>query len=46
LIFVDETESHIDMARAYAWAPRGQRAYAAKPHNRGRTMTMIGTIGV
>jgi transposase len=45
LIFVDETGSHIDMARAYAWAPRGQRAYAAKPRNRGRAVTLIGAMG-
>jgi transposase len=45
LIFVDETGSHIDMARAYAWAPRGQRAYAAKPRNRGRAVTRIGAMG-
>jgi transposase len=46
LIFVDETGSHIDMARAYAWAPRGQRAYAAKPRNRGQALTLIGAMGV
>jgi len=46
LIFVDETGSHIAMARAYAWAPRGQRAYAAKPRNRGRAVTLIGALGV
>ena len=34
------------MARAYAWAPRGQRAYAATPRNRGRAMTLIGALGV
>jgi len=46
LIFVDETGSHIDMARLYAWAPRGQRAYAAKPRNRGQALTLIGAMGV
>lgn len=46
LIFVDETGSHIDLARLYAWAPRGQRAYAARPRNRGRALTMIGAIGL
>jgi transposase len=46
LIFVDETGSHIDMARTYAWAPRRQRAYAAKPRNRGRAVTLIGAMGV
>jgi transposase len=45
LIFVDETGSHIDLARAYAWAPRGQRAYAAKPRNRGRALTLLGAMG-
>jgi transposase len=46
LIFVDETGSHLDMARTYAWAPRGHRAYAAKPRNRGRAVTLIGALGV
>ena len=46
MIFVDETGSHIDMARSYAWAPRGQRAYAAKPRNRGQALTLIGAMGV
>lgn len=46
MIFVDETGSHIDMARAYAWAPRGQRAHAAKPRNRGQALTLIGALGV
>lgn len=34
------------MARAYAWAPRGQRAHAAKPRNRGRAVTLIGALGM
>lgn len=46
MIFVDETGSHIDMARAYAWAPRGQRAHATKPRNRGQALTLIGAMGV
>jgi transposase len=46
LICVAETGSHLDMARAYAWAPRGQRAQAAKPRNRGRAVTLIGAMGV
>ncbi len=45
LIFVDETGSHIDMARPYAWAPRGHRAHAAKPRNRGRAVTLLGALG-
>lgn len=46
LIFVDETGSHIDLARLYGWAPQGQRAYASRPRNRGRSLTMMGAIGV
>ena len=34
------------MARLYAWAPHGQRAYAARPRNRGRTLTGVGALGV
>ena len=45
LIFLDETGTHIDLARLYAWAPRGQRAYATKPRNRGRALTLIGALG-
>jgi transposase len=45
LIFVDETGTHIDLARLYAWAPCGQRAYATKPRNRGRALTLIGALG-
>lgn len=46
MIFVDETGSHLDLARLYAWAPGGQRAYAARPRNRGRTLTCVGALGV
>lgn len=33
------------MARDYARAPRGQRALATKPVNRGRHVTMLGALG-
>ena len=46
LIFVDETGTHIDLARLHAWAPRGQRAYATRPRNRGRALTLIGALGL
>jgi hypothetical protein len=45
LIFVDETGSHIDMARVYARIPRRHRAYAAKLGNRGHALTMSGAMG-
>ena len=34
------------MARTYAWAPRGERAHATKPRNRGQAVTLIGAMGV
>jgi transposase len=34
------------MARDYARAPRGQRAHATKPVNRGRHITMLGALGL
>ena len=35
--------SHLAMTPAYARAPRGQRANAAAPKNRGPNTTIIGT---
>jgi transposase len=46
LVFLDETGSNLAMARAYARAPRGQRAYATKPVNRGCHVTMLGALGL
>ncbi|MGI0025926.1 MAG: IS630 family transposase [Nitrososphaera sp.] len=46
IIFVDESGVNIAMARVYARAPSGQRAYAAKPLRRGTTVTMIGALGL
>ena len=34
------------MARDYARAPRGQRAHATKPVNRGRHVTVLGALGL
>jgi transposase len=45
LLFSDEPGTHTDLARLHAWVPRGQRAYAAKPRNRGRALTLIGALG-
>jgi transposase len=44
LIFLDESGSHIAMTRAYARAPRGERAQGWVPRNRGRALTMIGAL--
>ena len=45
-IFVDETSTSLAMTRAYARAPRGQRAYGAVPRNRGRNLSVIGALGL
>jgi transposase len=43
-IFIDEAGGHQAMTRLYARAPRGQRAQATKPVNRGRHVTMLGAL--
>jgi transposase len=45
-IFVDETSTSIAMARAYARAPRGQRASGAVPRNQGQNLSVIGALGL
>lgn len=46
LIFIDETGSNQAMTRLYARAPRGQRAYARCPVNRGKHRTILGALGL
>lgn len=46
LIFIDEMGSNLALARLYARAPQGQRAYASKPLNRGVNVTTIGALGL
>jgi len=45
LVFVDESGSHLAMTPAYARAPKGERANAAVPKNRGKNTTIIGALG-
>ncbi len=44
--FVDECGSNTAMVRARARAPRGQRAVASVPRNRGHNTTIIASIGL
>ena len=44
LVFVDEFGSNTAMARAYARAPRGWRAYGSLPKNRGPNITVIASL--
>jgi transposase len=44
LVFLDETGSHLGYTPTHAWAPRGQRAHAAAPVNRGENKTVIAAM--
>jgi transposase len=44
LRFVDEAGSNLGMARTRARSPRGERAYASAPRNRGPNTTIIASI--
>ena len=46
LVFLDEAGCHQAMTRLDARAPRGQRAQATQPVNRGRHLTMLGALGL
>jgi transposase len=43
-VWLDETGSHLSYTPRYAWAPRGQRAYAAAPRNPGENKTLIAAL--
>ena len=45
-MFVDECGSNTGMGRTRARAPRGERAYAQIPRNRGPNTTVIASITV
>ena len=44
LVFLDETGSHLGYTPAHARAPRGQRAYATAPANRGENKTVVAAL--
>ena len=44
LVFLDETGSHLGYTPTHARAPRGQRAYATAPANRGENKTIVATL--
>ena len=43
-MFVDESGFHTSMTRLRARAPKGERAYAKVPRNRGKNQTLIAAI--
>jgi hypothetical protein len=40
-VWLDETGSHLGFTPTHARAPRGQRAYASAPRNRGENKTVL-----
>ena len=44
LVFVDESGFHTSMTRLRARAPRGERAYAKVPRNRGKNTALIASV--
>ena len=42
---MDECGTHTSMARLRARAPRGERAYGRVPRNRGRSTTLLASMG-
>jgi transposase len=45
-VFTDETGFHLAMTRAYGRAARGERVNQSVPRNRGRGVTLIGSLGL
>jgi transposase len=43
-VFLDETGSHLGYTPTHAWAPRGQRAHATAPANRGENKTVVAAL--
>ena len=41
---MDETGSHLGYTPTHAWAPRGQRAHATAPVNRGENKTVVAAL--
>jgi transposase len=45
-VFLDETGSHLGYTPTHAWAPRGRRAYATAPANRGENKTVLAALAL
>jgi transposase len=44
LVFVDECSTNIALAKLYARAPKGERAYGEAPRNWGKNVTLIASL--
>ena len=45
-VWLDETGSHLGYTPTHARAPRGQRAYATAPRNRGQNKTVLASLSL
>ena len=46
LVFVDEMGANIALSPLYAYAPKGRRAYAEVPRNRGANTTLLASMSL
>ena len=44
LVFLDESSAKTNRTGTYAWAYKGERAYASAPYGHGQTTTRIGSV--
>jgi len=46
LVFVDEMGSNTALSALFAWARRGERAYAKEPRNHGKNTTLLASMSL
>jgi transposase len=46
LVFVDEMGTNTSLAPLYAYSPKGRRAYAEVPRNRGKNTTLLASMSL
>ncbi len=46
LVFVDEMGTNTSLSALYAYSPRGRRAYAKVPRNRGANTTLLASMNL
>ncbi len=46
LVFVDEMGTNTSLSPRYAYAPKGRRAYAQVPRNRGANTTLLASMSL
>jgi transposase len=46
LVFVDEMGTNTSLSPPYAYAPKGRRAYAQVPRNRGANITLLASMSL